>query len=342
MLLRKIFFKNFRSFQEKSFEFNPFLTIVFGENAKGKTNLLEGIYFLLNGTGFREEKEKELIFFGKDESYLEGEFYEGEVKTTFSLYLKNDGLKKGYFINRSKKNQIFYQKEIPKTVLFTPSQIEIITGSPEKRRNYFDKLISFYDLEYKKRLINYEKALYKRNRILEGFQDEKKLIEEIVFWNDYLKEQAAYISKKRADYVNYLNQHPKIDKKNFFIFYQKNEFNQERLVKVFSKEKEYRKTLIGPQKDDFQISLEEKEVGHFGSRSEQRLAIFWLKINEIRFFEESYGKKPIILLDDIFSELDFKNKKLIFNLIEKYQTIVTTTELEVLQLVNVLKSVIKL
>ena len=103
--------------------------------------------------------------------------------------------------------------------------------------------------------------------------------------------------------------------------------------------------MIGPQKDDFQINQKNesaKNLHHFGSRSEQRLAIFWLKFNEIKYLEEKFKNRPLLLLDDVFSELDVKNKKLIIDLVKKYQTVVTTTEIELLELADVPKSIIKL
>ena len=99
--------------------------------------------------------------------------------------------------------------------------------------------------------------------------------------------------------------------------------------------------MIGPQKDDFQIYIKDKNVHHYGSRSEQRLAVFWLKINEITYHESIYKKKPILLLDDVFSEFDKQNKKMVLELIEKYQTVLTTTEEEVIDLIDVPKKIIR-
>ena len=146
--------------------------------------------------------------------------------------------------------------------------------------------------------------------------------------------------------MEFLNNNQKLDSKIFKIDYLKNEFNKNRLEDVREKEKIIRKTIIGPQKDDFIISISDdiltKDVHHFGSRSEQRLAIFWLKMNELKFFEENFQKKSLLLLDDIFSELDVDNKKLIFSLITKYQTVATTTEDKLINKAKVSKKTIQL
>ncbi len=344
MLLKQIGLHNFRNFEEKSFVVNPFLTIIIGENARGKTNLLEGVYVILHGEGFRESKEEELIRLNKNSTSIEGIFGEesGQFIYRITLNKGEGGVGKHFFIDKTKKKQNQYLQGQIKAVLFSPEQIEIIIGSPATRRNYFDRLISYYDYEYKKKLDNYENALKRRNKILEKHRDENQLEEELSFWNTYLLEQAEYIAKGRSEYVKYLNQNQKLDAKEFSIQYVKNEFSQERLINFFEEEKKWRRTLIGPQKDDFQIYEEEKNVHHYGSRSEQRMAVFWLKMNEIRYHEQTKGKKPILLLDDVFSELDIHNKKIILDLIKKYQTLVTTTEREVIALAEVPNTIIRL
>lgn len=348
MLLKQIILANFRNFEQKKFTFNPFLTIILGENAQGKTNLLEAIYFIGHGAGFRESKEEELIAINTDTAYVEAKFQLGDEQIELHIWLMKQGteIKKKFSVNKTQKQFQAFIKETVKAILFSPEEIEMMTGAPEKRRRYFDSIISYYDIEYKKRLINYENALRKRNKILEKFRDEKSLKEELFFWDGYLEEQARYISEKRNNYVAFLNSHKEIQEKKFHIDYVKNELTQKRLEEMFEIEKRYRRTLIGPQKDDFQIYLEtndfKKNLHHFGSRSEQRLAIFWLIMQETKYYEETVRKKPIILLDDIFSELDLKNKKLILDFVKKYQTVATTTEIETLELIGTPHSIITL
>jgi len=348
MLLQKISLINFRNFDQKEFNFSPFLTVVFGENSRGKTNLLEAIFCLTHGVGFRETREEELLTINKTRAKITGSFFDDQTKIELQInFNKKDGLfEKKYLVNKTTKKLTQYRPETVNTILFSPQQLEIVTGSPDGRRQYFDKLISFYDVEYKKRVNNYENALRKRNKILESYRDDKQLKEELFFWDDYLEKQAGYISQKRGNYIDFLNHYQKIDDKKFSIKYLMNPLTKTRLEEFLEREKRYRKTLIGPQKDDFQINIVEnnfqRNLHLFGSRSEHRLGIFWLKLNEIRYCEEKIKKKPIVLLDDIFSELDLKNKKLILDLIKKYQTILTTAEPEAIKLSDISKTVIKL
>ena len=352
MILTWIRLKNFRNFQKKHIDFNPNLTIILGDNAQGKTNILEAIYFIVNGVGFRESKEAELLYFeSKDHAEVSAEFRDGALKSPFKIVLikRLEGpeakVEKTFFVGKTKKGQAQYRQELTKAVLFTPQQIELLTGSPDRRREYFNKILILYDIEYKKRLDNYEKAVRRRNKILEGYTSIDKLENELLFWDAYLEKEASYITAKRQEYINFLNSHPSIDSKKFKIEYLKNEFTLKRVDETKRVELATRRTRVGPQKDDFQIELFGeifKDIHKFGSRSEQRLTILWLKICEVLYCKTMTKRDPILLFDDIFSELDHKNRKLIFDLIKNYQTVLTTTEKEVLPLTKTQKSIVSI
>lgn len=326
MFLKKIILKNFRNFSQKEIIFKDLISFIIGKNSLGKTNILESIHFLVNGFGFREEKEEELIKIGESESEVLGNFLIKNYQLSYLIKIKlqNNKIIKKFYIEKSEKNYSFYQKDQTKTVLFSPEHLKIIIGSPYERRFYFDKVISLFDKNYRKKLNNYFHGLRKRNKILELKEKKEKILNELTFWDNYLIEEGRYITKKRQDYVDFLNNYQKINSKFFSIFYIKNDINQNRLEETFNESLKHKKTLIGPQKDDFLISINKKNVHKFGSRSEQRLAVFWLKLNEIRYIEKNQKIKPIILLDDIFSELDRENQKIIFPIIKNYQTIASS------------------
>jgi len=346
MWLKKITLFNFRNFYEKSFNFSPFTTIILGENAKGKTNILEAIYCLAKGKGFREQKEVELITFDKTKAKIEGIVKEKDQQFVYQILIEknNNGIDKKYLIDKTKKSWRDFIRQSIKAVLFSPEQLKIINGSPEERRNYFDRFLSEEDDEYRKKLINYVNALKKRNKLLEVFtQKTDDFLESLSFWNKYLIEQSVYLIEKRKKYCNFLNQNSFLEEKKFSIKYQPNIIDEKRLNLIFEEEIKQKKTLIGPQRDNFLIFIKnerEKNIHHFGSRSEQRLALFWLKINEIRYIEEKYKIRPILLLDDLFSELDTKNTRLILQLIKNYQVVLTTTDPEILKLIEGPKSII--
>ncbi len=347
MILKSLILRNFRSFDSREFVLSPGLTVVAGHNSRGKTNLLEAVFFTLNGHGFREDREEELIRFDTDGTSVRGVFGINGKEDTYEIDIryKNGRPAKTYFVNKTSKRRDFYTKDLVKAVLFTPDQINIIKGSPSLRRDYFNRLLSVFDIDYKKKLTNYEMALRRRNKVLEKHTDVRALKEELKFWNEYLIKESQYLVEKRKEYIQYLNSNKKLDSKEFSIEYVKNEFTQDRLDAAFEKERIIRKTMIGPQKDDFQISVSNgilnKNVHHYASRSEERLAVFWLKLNEVKFFEKT-GIKPILLLDDIFSELDIDNKMIVLGLVENYQTVATTTEDMLLKEVKTEKTIIKL
>lgn len=344
MRLSSVKLKNFRNFQEKLFSFSPFLTIVNGKNSVGKTNLLEAVYFGFNGQGFREKKENQLIQFGKNNTEVELKFIDKDSVYLFRINLRlfEQKTKKLFFVCGTKKNFSYYKEEIGLAIIFTPQDIEIITRTPEERRRYFDILLSQFDWQYKNALINYKNALKRRNKLLQTITDKNQLKNEIKFWDKFLENFSQKITEKRQSYINFLNKNNKIDSFTFKITYLKNDFTKTKAQEFFEKETKIKQTLIGPQKDDFQIFINEKNVHFFGSRSEQRLALFWLKFSEIKYQEEIFKKKPLLLLDDIFSELDMDNKKLIFNLIYNYQTIITTADPLIFNLPNLPKTIINL
>jgi DNA replication and repair protein RecF len=336
MVIQKIHLRHFRNFPQFSCEFSPNLTILLAPNASGKTNLLEAIYFLLAGRGFRESRELELLNFDDPQhASVEGAFLHDETsdKYLISVALIGEAVAKSFFTNKTKVRQNQYLKELTRAVLFAPQQIEMLTGSPDLRRSYINTILSSYDPEYKKRLANYESAIRRRNKILEKVFDPVQLRQELSFWNTYLIEQAEYITSSRQSYIDFLNSNAVLEKREFEAVYVKNEFTLERIHDKEDLEQKVRKTLIGPQKDDIEVYMKHdgkrKNMKHFGSRSEQRLSMLWLKINEIIYCEKKLGMRPILLLDDVFSEFDEVNKKLVLKLVRKYQTVATTTEKEI-------------
>ncbi len=343
MILKSISFYHFRNFDKKQFKINPYLTAIFGDNAKGKTNLLEGIYFILTGQGFRESREEQLIIFDQSNGFVEAKLEEKKTSDKnnlrIDLTINNFSLIKTYFLEKTKKGRHLYLKNLVPVVLFSPEQIEIIDRTMSIRREYFDKFLFVVDTEYKKRLSNYNQALRKRNKILESNFHNFNVKQELDFWNKYLIDQGSYLIKKRAEYIQYLNLNKTIDSKVFSIEYKPSNLSLDRFDEYFNKELLIRKTLIGPHRDEYHVFLNKeskskKDIHIYGSRSEQRLGLFWLKISELKYLEVFFKKKPILLLDDIFSELDHSNQKLIFNLIGNYQTVITSTEKKLTKLIN--------
>lgn len=348
MVLSKLQITNFRNFSSSTFEFSPNLTLIVGENARGKTSVLEGLYTSIYGTGFRESREVELIHWDSDDSIVDALYTDGDVKQRFQMRLLRVGetrVQKKFFVNKTAKSSFQYRKNQMQAVLFAPEQIRIITGSPSRKRRYFDTVISSVDLSYKKSLRSYENALKRRNKVLEIYQNESDALRELSYWNALVVEHGMELTKKRTLYTQFLNDHPYIDGKEFRIEYHPNNISMLVLNDVLSKELRYRRTLVGPQKDDFELFLKgkkEKNVSLYGSRSEQRMAVFWLKLNELKLFEKDSKEKPLLLLDDIFSELDDHNRELVMKMIKDHQTIATTTEEDIQKIAQIPEVIIEL
>lgn len=348
MHLTHISCTHFRNFSKREFDFAKPFTFITGENARGKTNLLEAIHFITMGEGFRDSKEEELIEIGYEEGSVRAEFEVGGKTLSFHIFLKKSSegsVEKTYAVNKAKKKHSQYLTLSTRSVLFSPDQMLIMSGAPDYRRRYLDRVIVGFDQEYRKRLINYESALRRRNKILEHHVSIASLKEELSFWDVYLTEQAAYITQARENYIDFLNRYPSIEKREFAVSYIKNRLTLDILEKEFERERRYRRTLVGPQKDDFVVSQKKGtfiNLHHFGSRSEQRLAVYWLKLMEARAYEEKQKVRPLLLLDDIFSELDAHNKQLTVETIHHYQTVMTTAEPETVGLAKKSKNVIRL
>lgn len=347
MTLKTISLNNFRNFPAAQFNFDRNLTIIAGHNSLGKTNLLESIYCLCYGTGFREHVQDELMTTGENQTNIEGHFDHNGQPHVFQIALvKQATLTKAYFVDRIKKRLFDYGKFTPKVAIFSPSFLSVIDGQPSDRRNFIDRILGSVDIVYKKKLINYETALRKRNKLLEREKNITNLKVELVFWDEYLIQEAAYIVQKRHEFAHMLNSNQRLDSKTFSLQYTPNEISEKRFAETFDKQFLIKKTLIGPQRDTYEIAIGEgsdkKSVHSFGSRSEQRLALFWLLLNELKIIEVTLHEKPLLLLDDVFSELDSVNKLLILKLIKDYQTIVTTVDLDIDDLMDSSHTIIRL
>lgn len=333
MILKSIHIQNFRSYEDKEFDFNPQLTIIVGPNAHGKTNLLESIYFTLTGKGLKDIRQEELIQYDKDTADVEIKAEHDDVDYEYRVHIqKGVRLTKTYFLNKAKKILYAYVKQAPPVVVFTPDMISVINGSPSQRRTFFDTILSTIDITYKKTLNQYETTVRKRNRILQQDTPQHALKDYLQFWNDTLIDQAAYIQEKRQWLAKELNRHPQVNNHLFHLTYVEHEISKERFDEYFMKEFYQKRTLIGPHRDEYHIDIikgeEQINTRMMASRGEQRLALFWIILQQLSLYKSFKDFPPILLLDDIFSELDESNKKLIFEVIHEHQTLITTTDRE--------------
>ncbi len=333
MILSSLSLQNFRNYKQAQFDFSPSVTVVVGPNTAGKSNLLEAIYLLSTGKSFRAEKDIQMISFGSSFARVRGEVEEKggkdilEVIITAPSHTVRTHAKK-FLINGVAKRQIDFAGFLP-TLLFVPADLNIIISSPSYRRDFLDSVLELVDRQYRQAKILYEKALKRRNALL-GLVKETGVRndQEFMYWDDILITNGSYLHKKREELVEYFNNQQK-DIIHFSVTYDHSQISKERLQHYYAAEIAAGATLVGPHRDDFYVELEKgQDVRYFGSRGQQRLVVLQLKFLQLAYIEQFLGKRPLLLLDDIFSELDNKHISLIMRIIDKQQTILTTTHKE--------------
>lgn len=328
-MLKSLTLQNFRSYKKSTFEFKNSVIII-GPNTAGKSNLIESIFLLSTGKSFRAEKDAQMVKLGNEMGRikaktsgveLEAVVTVGEVAGVRTQY-------KRYFVNGVAKRRMDFVGNLP-SVLFSPQDLELVGGSPGKRRDFLDNVLEQTDRDYRIAHLGFMKALKQRNAILELAKDTGRNIDkQIEYWNSLVIRNGSVVTQKREKFINELN---KAEKGifNFRIEYDKSEISKERLEKYYSAERASGVTLVGPQRDDVFIYFEEnKPLKSFGSRGQQRLGVLQLKLIELNYIRERLEISPILLLDDIFSELDEEHIKLILGIINDQQTILTTTHEE--------------
>lgn len=304
MILEKIGLTNFRSYEKAEFGFGK-ITVVVGENGAGKSNLIEAIYMAATGRSFRAERDNEMVAYSAQCSVLSAQVDDVSLQITISD-------KKRFEVNGVPRRMVDFVGRLP-AVCFSPQDMELVTGSPGRRRGYLDFVISQVDREYRRCLISYEKGLRQRNKLLEMIREGLAGRNQLFFWDKLLIKDGEYITGKRAEYLSEEN-----------IFYDKSVISETRLKQYEVEEVAAAATLVGPHRDDFVVSLNGRDVSKYGSRGEQRMAVLGLKQKEIEYL----GGSPLLLLDDIFSELDHKHREEVIDIVDSYggQVIITTTD----------------
>lgn len=339
MSITGIQLSNFRNFTDKTIKFSDGITVIIGDNAAGKTNILESVAMLATGKSFKAKLEQELVKIDEEIARVKGKIIYDE-KSDLEIILTRGEVngttarisRKKFLVNGVARRLVDFVGHA-KVVLFAPADMELVTESPSIRRKFLDTVLSQVDREYRRSLLSYEKGLRQRNRLLFRIREEGISRSQLLFWNTLLIKNGDYLSTKRAEFIDFVNAIPAIDQHSFTLEYDRSAISQTRLEQYASEEVAAATTLVGPHRDDFIFedkSEEERAISRdlaaFGSRGEQRMAVLWLKIAELQYIEEVSGQKPTLLLDDIFSELDHEHREKVFQLAKKQQTIITTAD----------------
>jgi DNA replication and repair protein RecF len=337
-MLVDIHLQHFRSYTDASFEVDPGVNIIVGPNGSGKTNLLEAILVLARGGSYRA-KDAELKQFAAEWARLDGDVENGYSRT---LKLEESGgsLKKSFEIGNQVFQRLSHQKQLP-VVLFEPDHLRLLAGSPEMRRNFLDDVIEQTDANFAATRRHYHRVLAQRNALLkQGLLSAKS---QLFVWNLRLSELAGKIVQERLKLIGQINglatetyQGLSASNTSVTVEYMSNcpPNNYEssllqRLETHLERDTMLGFTSNGPHRDDLLIRLDGKPSSEVASRGETRTLILTLKMIEAQLLRNLRAQPPMLLLDDVFSELDGKRRQALTNFLQPYQTFLTTTDADV-------------
>jgi len=337
VILRSITLRNFRNYRSDTLTFHERFNLIFGDNAQGKTNLLEAIYLLFAFRPFKQIKMEELIYLGEPEGRVKGEIDSdsglNEVHITLSKWRKTLKLNGKIIYNMSRVIGKF------NVVAFLPSDLELVKGTPQERRRYVDAVISNLDTAHLKDLKSYFRAVTQRNALLIQKRDPGETIE---VWDEKIAELGGRIVKRRIKLIEKLQRETEktygavsgldADIKILYkpSFNLESNFEDDLKKELRSKlklDKMRGHTSVGPHRDILGFTINGKDASLFASQGEAKTLALALKTSEIRITRDALGRDPVLLLDDIASELDEKRKNFLFRLLEEFrgQVFVTAT-----------------
>jgi len=346
-VIKRILLNDFRNFKKKGFMFSDGITVIVGPNASGKTNILEALFLLSTGKSFRARIEEEMISYSSEIARIKGTTDTTALEAVLTRGLIDIGnsvpekvARKKLTVNGVSRRLLDFAGNF-KATLFGPWDLDLVTESPSLRRRFLDTVLFLVDREYRRVSLSYDKGLRQRNRLLYKMREDSSLSlgqgvsrSQLLFWNQLLIKNGDYISQKRGELIAFINLTKGLNDQLFQIEYDKSAISETRLEQYAEEEVASATTLVGPHRDDFVFNIASCQAGNmknrdlssFGSRGEQRMAVLWLKLAELMFVEAKTGERPTLLLDDIFSELDYEHRKVVTRVSENQQTIITTAD----------------
>ncbi len=336
-MIQRIRLQNFRSYIDSSFEFSSGVTIIVGPNASGKTNLLEAILVSCVGASYRV-KDVDLIHYGAD--WLRLDVGTPEETRIIKLQQKQDVLDKRYEIAGRVFRRLSSAHHIP-VVLFEPEHMLMLQGGPDRRRDYVDGILSRTKIGYATKLKDYKRAVAQRNRLLKSTTSVPA--DQYFVWNVKISELGSFIAQQRNELVMAFNERmgefyerlsgvPAQASVHYAVSVPLITYPSSILKGLesnLSEDRERGFTSLGPHREDIVFSLHDKRTAQVASRGENRTLLLALKLFELEYLNSVYGRKPIILLDDVFSELDGARRQALTKQIADHQAFITTTDADV-------------
>ncbi len=339
MTVNSVKIKNFRNIANLSFTADNGVNVIYGENAQGKTNILESIWLFTGCKSFRGSKDNELIKFNEDFAKINLEFSDNSREKKSEIIITDK--KKNAFLNgvslRSTAELIgsFY------AVIFSPVHLSLIKDGPAARRKFLDTALCQLKPSYAQNLAGYKRTLIQRNALLKDLHLNSQLYDMLDTWDDQLARYSACVIKERLNYIDLLSEYSKDiysgiseNKENFSVFYSKNISKDFSVKDIYLSETENLKnsrkedifsktTTVGPHRDDLEILINNVSVRSFGSQGQQRSCALALKLGESEIIKKVTGETPVALLDDVMSELDEKRQDYVLNHINDRQVFLT-------------------
>ena len=336
MIIKSIELNNFRNYEVANIEFDKNINILYGDNAQGKTNLLEACYYSAISKSFKSTKDKEIIRFGQDYLSIKTIIDKNDREYAIDISINNN--KKTIKVDNVKINKTSDLLGLLNVILFSPEDLNIIKNGPSERRRFFDNEISQIDRIYLSDLINYNKVLNNRNKLLRDIAFDNSIKDTLDVWDMQLVEYGKKIIKRRREFIDELkyyvkDKHFKISggKEELIINYEPSiddMFFEDELINNREKDLKYAQTSVGPHRDDISFKIDGIDIRKFGSQGQKRCSALSLKLSEIDIVSNIIKDKPVLLLDDVLSELDSNRQKFLLESISDIQTIITCTGLD--------------
>ena len=337
MIIKSLELANFRNYDSLAINLSSGTNILYGDNAQGKTNVLEAIFLSSTTKSHKGSKDKDIINFNHEEAHIRVLIEKDGIENKIDMHLRKNK-SKGIAINGQKIKKAAQLLGLLNTVFFSPEDLSIIKNGPAERRKFVDMELCQLDSLYLYNLNNYNKIVNQRNKLLKDMYFNADLRDTLNIWDSQLVTYGSKIIERRKLFVEQLNEiilevHRKLsgNKEDLIIFYEPDTLiddyehslliNQERDIKL-------KQTTVGPHRDDFSFMAGNIDIRKFGSQGQQRTAALSLKLSEIELVKKITNDNPVLLLDDVLSELDSNRQNYLLNSIGDIQTIITCTGLD--------------
>ncbi|MGY3666731.1 MAG: DNA replication/repair protein RecF [Roseburia sp. 1XD42-69] len=337
MTVKSLELRDFRNYNMLDIHFDKGTNILYGDNAQGKTNVLEAIYLSGTTKSHKGSKDREMINFSKDESHIRAFVDKCGKEFQIDIHLKKSRTK-GIAVNRipiRKASELF---GILNIVFFSPEDLNIIKNGPKERRRFLDLELCQLNKIYLSDLTKYNKILSQRNKLLKDIYFKPELRDTLPIWDMQLLEYGKKVIGERRKFVNEINEivteiHGKISggKEEMYLEYEPNaseEGFESELQNSMARDLKLGQTSVGPHKDDMSFRIKDMDIRKFGSQGQQRTSALSLKLAEIELVRKIIKDSPVLLLDDVLSELDSSRQNYLLNNINRTQTIITCTGLD--------------